>query len=66
LKKFTGLGLHATVDEIFGSSYAAAYYIKNTLNFPSDKKVYVIGMDGITDELASEGITWIGSRVSKA
>ncbi|KAI8926752.1 HAD-like domain-containing protein [Entophlyctis helioformis] len=60
LKKFTSLGLQASVDEIFGSSYAAAYYVANQLNFPKDKKVFVCGMKGICDELASEGIQYCG------
>ncbi|CAG8598040.1 10812_t:CDS:2 [Ambispora leptoticha] len=61
LAKFQRLGIEAYVDEIFGSAYASAYYLKNVLDFPSDKKVYVIGESGITDELAAEGIQYIGS-----
>ncbi|KAJ3052063.1 hypothetical protein HK097_006949 [Rhizophlyctis rosea] len=60
LKKFQSLNLHATLDEIFGSAYAAAYYIAHQLNFPPTKKVYVIGMSGIQDELTSEGISSVG------
>ncbi|KAJ3022816.1 hypothetical protein HKX48_005149 [Thoreauomyces humboldtii] len=56
LKKFKSLDIHASEEEIFGSSYAAAFYIANVLKFSKDKKVYVIGMDGVRDELASEGI----------
>ncbi|KND03007.1 phosphoglycolate/pyridoxal phosphate phosphatase [Spizellomyces punctatus DAOM BR117] len=62
LKKFASLHINASVDEIFGSSYAAAYYIANVLNFPKDKKVYVIGMSGIREELASEGIRYAGAE----
>ncbi|KAI9106171.1 HAD-like domain-containing protein [Phlyctochytrium arcticum] len=58
LKKFASLNIHASHEEIFGSSYAAAYYIANVLNFPKDKKVYVIGMDGVREELESEGIQY--------
>lgn len=47
-------------DEIFSSSYAAAAYLKRVLNFPPDKKVYVIGMEGIEEELDAEGIAHIG------
>ncbi|KAI9366703.1 HAD-like domain-containing protein [Zopfochytrium polystomum] len=60
LKKFQSLGLQASEDEIFGSAYAAAYYIRHTLNFAADKKVFVIGMSGIEEELASEGISYTG------
>jgi len=59
-KKFDGLGIEAHVDEVFGSAYAAAAYLSSVLNFPMDKKVYVIGMSGLEDELRSEGISFIG------
>ncbi|TPX59227.1 hypothetical protein PhCBS80983_g02619 [Powellomyces hirtus] len=59
LKKFQSLDIHASADEIFGSSYAAAYYIANVLKFPKAKKVYVIGMAGVRDELESEGIQYV-------
>ncbi|KAI9014790.1 HAD-like domain-containing protein [Gaertneriomyces semiglobifer] len=62
LKRFQSLDIHASVDEIFGSSYAAAYYISNVLNFPKDKKVYVCGMAGIREELESEGIAYTGAE----
>jgi ribonucleotide monophosphatase NagD (HAD superfamily) len=51
-------------DEVFGSAYAAAVYLSSVLNFPMDKKVYVIGMSGLEDELRSEGISFIGGTVS--
>jgi 4-nitrophenyl phosphatase len=50
-------------DEVFGSAYAAAAYLSSVLNFPMDKKVYVIGMSGLEDELRSEGISFIGGTV---
>ncbi|KAJ3160025.1 hypothetical protein HDU86_001290 [Geranomyces michiganensis] len=59
LKKFQSLDIHASAEEIFGSSYAAAYYIANVLKFPKDKSVYVIGMAGVREELESEGISHI-------
>ncbi|KAL7750504.1 hypothetical protein RI367_004278 [Sorochytrium milnesiophthora] len=63
--KFRALGLHGQVDEIFGSSYSAAVYLKNVVRFPSDKKVYVIGQQGIVDELASVGIQSCGAEADK-
>ncbi|KAJ3197094.1 hypothetical protein HK101_006056 [Irineochytrium annulatum] len=59
LRKFRSLNIEASVDEIFGSSYAAAYYIKNNLHLPTDKKVYVCGMAGIEEELASLGVSYV-------
>jgi len=52
-------------DEVFGSAYAAAVYLSSVLNFPKDKRVYVIGMSGLEDELRSEGISFIGGTVSR-
>ncbi|PNX70680.1 phosphoglycolate phosphatase, partial [Trifolium pratense] len=46
-------------DEIFSSSFAAAMYLKLN-NFPTQKKVYVIGGDGILDELQLAGFTAFG------
>lgn len=50
-------------DEIFGSAYASAIYLSKILNFPVDKKVYVIGTKGIEDELKSVGINFTGGSV---
>ncbi len=45
--------------EIFSSSFAAAaYFEKNPL--PSGKKVYVVGQQGICDELSLVGVPHIG------
>jgi 4-nitrophenyl phosphatase len=59
-KKFDDLGIEAHVDEVFGSAYAAAVYLSSVLNFPKNKRAYVIGMSGLEDELRSEGISFIG------
>ncbi|CAH1761863.1 14634_t:CDS:2 [Entrophospora sp. SA101] len=62
LEKFKKLNIEAYEDEIFGSSYVAAYYIKNVLNFPKDKKVYVFGESGMVDELNTQGIRYCGGE----
>jgi len=59
----TRLCARTAQDEVFGSAYAAAVYLSSVLNFPMDKKVYVIGMSGLEDELRSEGISFIGGTV---
>ncbi|KAI0752852.1 2-phosphoglycolate phosphatase [Daedaleopsis nitida] len=59
-RKFDTLGVEAHVDEIYGSAYAAAVYISSVMKMPKDKKVYVIGMAGLEEELQDEGITYIG------
>jgi 4-nitrophenyl phosphatase len=46
LGKLAKLGFPANEDSIFSSAYAAAYYIKEIVKLPADKKVYVIGMEG--------------------
>jgi len=59
-KKLDSLGIEAHVEEVFGSAYAAAVYLSSVLDFPKDKRVYVIGMSGLEDELRDEGISFIG------
>ncbi|KAG9448537.1 hypothetical protein H6P81_008502 [Aristolochia fimbriata] len=58
-KKFQTLGLQVSEDEIFSSSFAAAMYLKS-INFPPQKKVYVIGGEGILEELELAGFTGLG------
>ncbi|CAA2961693.1 phosphoglycolate phosphatase 2 [Olea europaea subsp. europaea] len=58
-KKFNSLGISVTMDEIFTSSFAAAMYLKVN-DFPKDKKVYVIGEEGILEELELAGFTGLG------
>ncbi|KAF7847280.1 hypothetical protein BT93_L3126 [Corymbia citriodora subsp. variegata] len=58
-KKFETLGLNVNEEEIFASSFAAAAYLKS-IDFPKDKKVYVIGEDGILKELELAGIQYLG------
>ena len=59
LKKFTDLGLNVKAEEIYSSSYAAAAYLQS-IDFPADKKVYIIGEQGIADELDLAGIKHCG------
>lgn len=58
-KKFNSLGISVNEDEIFSSSFAAAMYLK-IKSFPKDKKVYVIGEEGISEELKLAGFTSLG------
>ncbi|KAG6820071.1 hypothetical protein H0H93_005599 [Arthromyces matolae] len=58
--KFDQLGVEAHVDEIYGSAYAAAVYLSTVVKVPKTKKVYVIGMGGLEEELHEEGISFIG------
>ncbi|XP_010929041.2 phosphoglycolate phosphatase 2 [Elaeis guineensis] len=58
-KKFAALGLDVSEDEIFSSSFAAAMFLK-LKNFPKDKKVYVVGEEGILEELELAGFTCLG------
>ncbi|KAL3740979.1 hypothetical protein ACJRO7_022145 [Eucalyptus globulus] len=58
-KKFSSLGISVSEDEIFSSSFAAAMYLKVN-DFPQDKKVYVIGGEGIMEELQLAGYTGLG------
>ncbi|KAF3451903.1 hypothetical protein FNV43_RR07999 [Rhamnella rubrinervis] len=58
-EKFCSLGISVTEDEIFTSSFAAAMFLKVN-NFPQDKKVYVIGGEGILEELQLAGFAGLG------
>ncbi|KAH6877369.1 p-nitrophenyl phosphatase [Coprinopsis sp. MPI-PUGE-AT-0042] len=58
--KFDELGLEVNVDEIYGSAYAAAVYISSVIKLPKEKKVYVVGMGGLEEELRNEGIEILG------
>ncbi|KAG0601223.1 hypothetical protein M758_11G094100 [Ceratodon purpureus] len=58
-KKFEALGVNVLEEEIFSSSFAAAAYLKS-INFPSNKKVYIIGEAGIQLELKQAGINYLG------
>ncbi|KAG4304544.1 hypothetical protein PORY_001937 [Pneumocystis oryctolagi] len=59
-KKFMNLGLKVELNEIFNSSYSAALYLKNVVKFPTEKKVYVLGEEGIEKELDRQGIKYVG------
>lgn len=50
-------------DEIYGSAYASAVYLSSVVKFPKDKKVYVIGMSRLEEELKEEGIRYLGGTV---
>ena len=54
-------GIHADVSEIMSSAYAAAVYCK-AAGF--SKKVYVIGQDGLVDELRGVGLEVLGPEDS--
>merc|ERR1719353_750607 len=60
LKKFTGLGLNVEAEEIFSSSFAAAAYLEQNPLAPN-KKVYIIGQEGIGEELDLLNIPWFGA-----
>ncbi|RXK34830.1 4-nitrophenyl phosphatase [Tremella mesenterica] len=57
---FDKLGIPVSENEIFGSAYASAVFLRKVLNFAEDKKVYVIGQDGLEQELESVGIKHVG------
>ncbi|CAD6260447.1 unnamed protein product [Miscanthus lutarioriparius] len=58
-KKFETLGMSIDEEEIFASSFAAAAYLQS-IDFPKDKKVYVIGEEGILKELELAGFQYLG------
>ncbi|KAL3700338.1 hypothetical protein R1sor_018360 [Riccia sorocarpa] len=58
-EKFRSLGLDISEEEVFASSFAAAGYLKS-IQFPPEKKVYVVGEEGIEQELAQAGYQHLG------
>lgn len=63
LERFEQLGIDASVDEVFSSAYASALYLKNVLKLPEDRKVYLIGMHGLEEELDNVAISHLGGTV---
>jgi 4-nitrophenyl phosphatase len=64
-KKLESMGIPATAEEVFGSSYSASIYISRILpkshpQLKEKNKVFVVGEAGIEAELDSEGVPHIG------
>ncbi|XP_066024948.1 glycerol-3-phosphate phosphatase isoform X1 [Pocillopora verrucosa] len=59
LKKFEKFGIVAYEEEIYGTAYAVAYYLKEILKF--EKKVFTIGTTGMVEELDAMNIQHTGS-----
>jgi 4-nitrophenyl phosphatase len=66
IRKLASMGIPATVEEVFGSSYSAAVYIARILpkSHPelatTKRTVFVIGESGIEQELDAENVPHIG------
>ena len=61
VKKLNDLDIPSDVEDVFGSAYSSAIYISRILKLPAGKdKVFVIGEAGVEQELASEGVSFIG------
>lgn len=59
IEKMKKFGIEAFKEEIYGTSYAVAYYLKEILKF--EKKVFIIGTTGMVEELDALHIPHIGS-----
>ncbi|KAG2501207.1 hypothetical protein HYH03_001020 [Edaphochlamys debaryana] len=55
--KLTKMGITAATNEVYTSSFAAAAYLR-TISFA--KKAYVVGEDGLVEELTAAGIPCVG------
>ncbi|MEW5304299.1 MAG: hypothetical protein WDW38_011064 [Sanguina aurantia] len=62
LAKLKLLGVQASLEEVYSSSYAAAAYLEG-INFK--KKVYVVGEEGIVEELELHGIKALGGPADR-
>lgn len=47
------------------SSFAAAVFLKKVLKFPADRKMYVMGMQGIEEELDAVNILHCGGTAAE-
>lgn len=60
LERIQQAGIEGATEEVFSSAYASAAFLKNVLQLPSDRKVFVVGMSGLEEELDAVGISHIG------
>lgn len=59
--KFKRLGIPwVEENDIWTSAYAAAAFLRDETKLPSSKKVYVVGEQGLVDELESVGYSCLG------
>lgn len=58
--KLAGMGIEAPLDHIMTSAYATALYITETYGNVRGKKVYIVGMNGIFDEMEKIGLHCYG------
>ncbi|ORX59141.1 2-phosphoglycolate phosphatase [Piromyces finnis] len=59
-KKFSSFDLPIDINDIFSSAYSTAYYLRNVLDFPKDKRVYVLGTQGLIKEIEDVGVNAFG------
>ncbi|ORZ37522.1 4-nitrophenylphosphatase [Catenaria anguillulae PL171] len=65
VEKFSAKGIHGVAkEEVFSAPYAAACYLSD-IGFPKEKRVYVMGADGVVEELREQGIQACGGMDDK-
>ena len=60
LENFAKFGIDATLSEVYSSAYATALYLRDVLRMPTDRKVFVLGMQGLEEEVRSVGFETLG------
>lgn len=60
IHKFEKFGLNVTKEQVFGSAYASATYLNKIIKLDLSKKVWVLGENGIVEELKELGYTVLG------
>lgn len=60
VNKFAKFGIVVDEEEVFGSSYSAAVYLKDVIKFPPGRKVLIVGESGMEEELSNAGIEFVG------
>ncbi|KAI9291124.1 putative 4-nitrophenylphosphatase [Neoconidiobolus thromboides FSU 785] len=58
IKKFLNFGIEVKKEEILSSAYLSALYIKQNFNMEGNKKVFLIGMEGLKHELSELNINY--------
>jgi len=62
--KMENMGFKASIEEIIGSSFLAASYLKEH-QFDKEKLIYIIGCEGLKGELTNAGFSCIGLDETK-
>jgi len=64
-QKFASLGIECAPEEIVPASYCAAAYLES-IDFPKDKKIFLVSSGGVQEELREAGFSYVGGETDFA